>query len=266
MGQCTPAEKQEVELYALEYPEIQAELDSINEALGNYARSYEQTPPAHLKEKIAAAVKKAVTDAPKKEAKVIPLDTGTLAAAGRERIFKLLAAASIALLILSSAMNYRFYSQLNDTEGQLATLKSERDNMTAQMQEQKNSLAEVQKVMEVWSRDMQILKNPDLVPMEMKGMPIAPDAKAMAYLDNKTKDVYLEVDKLPRAPEGMQYQFWAIINGKPVSAGMIDLCEQPDTCGILKMTNMDAHAFAISLEKKGGSEQPQGNIYLAYGL
>jgi hypothetical protein len=265
MGQCTPAEKQEVELNALQYPEIQAELDSINEALGNYALVNEQAPPAYLKEKIAAAVKKAVTEGPKKkEAKVITMDTRVVAA--RERMFKFLAAASIALLILSSAMNYRFYSRLNDTEDQLSALQSVRDTMAGKMQNQQNDLAQMQKVMEVWKQDMEILKNPDLVPMEMKGMPVAPDARAMAYLDSKTKNVYLEVDKLPKAPEGMQYQFWAIVNGKPVSAGMIDLCEQPDTCGIHKMINMDAHAFAISLEKKGGSEQPQGSIYVAYGI
>ncbi len=47
-------------------------------------------------------------------------------------------------------------------------------------------------------------------------------------------------------------QLWAIVEGKPVDAGMIDACS-----GLCKMKNIsNASAFAITLEKRGGSPTP----------
>ncbi len=62
------------------------------------------------------------------------------------------------------------------------------------------------------------------------------------------KKVYIEVDKLPTAPQGMQYQLWAIVDGKPVSEGMLG-----PGGGLHRMIDVDnAQAFAVTLEKQGG--------------
>ena len=266
LGQCNAAEKELVEKMAVQHADVREELDAAIHALESYLLSNEQTPPAGLKEKIAAALKDEMSEV-KKEAKVINLNAGKEnSSADSNRIFKFLAAASIVLLIMSSIMNYHFNSRLQETQDKLAQLKTEKDVLSGEIEVQKNNNWLMEKKMEVWEKDMAVLKKPGLVPMEMKGMPVAPEAKAMVYLDTKTNDVYLEINNLPKAPEGMQYQLWAIMKGKPVNAGMIELCEQPDTCGIHKMTTMDAHAFAISLEKKGGSETPQGSIYAGFGI
>ncbi|MDQ0065658.1 anti-sigma factor [Chryseobacterium lathyri] len=54
-----------------------------------------------------------------------------------------------------------------------------------------------------------------------------------------------------KAPEGMQYQLWAIADGKPVSAGVYteEKNSKNSSCHIPK-----AQAFAITLEKQNGSE------------
>ena len=60
---------------------------------------------------------------------------------------------------------------------------------------------------------------------------------------------------LPSVPEGMQYQLWAIIDGKPVDAGMIST--EKGIYHIQKMKSFGrAEAFAITLEKAGGSPTP----------
>ena len=106
-----------------------------------------------------------------------------------------------------------------------------------------------------------LLKKPGMSSVELKGMEVAPDAKAMAYANTKTGEVYLEIMHLPAAPDGMQYQFWGIVDSKPVSAGMIPLTG--DTTGIHPMTKVvNASAYAISLEPMGGSQQPTGKIYV----
>ena len=51
----------------------------------------------------------------------------------------------------------------------------------------------------------------------------------------------------------MQYQLWALVDGKPVSAGMYSA--EKDTKEILANIPK-AQAFAITLEKQGGSTSP----------
>jgi anti-sigma-K factor RskA len=57
---------------------------------------------------------------------------------------------------------------------------------------------------------------------------------------------------MDKIPPGKQYQLWAIVDGKPVDAGMVGDCE-----GLCKMKVINrAEAFAITLEKEGGSSAP----------
>ncbi len=74
-----------------------------------------------------------------------------------------------------------------------------------------------------------------------------------AFWNKNTKEVFITVNKLPIAGTGKQYQLWAIVDGKPVDAGMID-----NNCTtICKMKNIpNAQAFAITLEQSGGSPAP----------
>jgi len=58
--------------------------------------------------------------------------------------------------------------------------------------------------------------------------------------------------KMDSLPGDKQYQLWAIVDGKPVSAGLIEDCN-----GLCKMTNVPkASMFAITIEPKGGSAAP----------
>ena len=60
---------------------------------------------------------------------------------------------------------------------------------------------------------------------------------------------------MPAAPTGKQYQLWAIVDGSPVDAGMITT--DKGSYSIQKMKSFGkADAFAITLEKTGGSPTP----------
>ena len=88
--------------------------------------------------------------------------------------------------------------------------------------------------------------------IQLKGVEKHPGMLANVIWDNKYI-VHLSVENLPKAPQGKQYQLWAIVDGKPVNVGMYK-----DSEG--KMQEMkvikSAQAFAITLEKEGGSEAP----------
>ncbi len=60
------------------------------------------------------------------------------------------------------------------------------------------------------------------------------------------------VENLPTPPTDKQYQLWALVDGKPVDAGMITDLE--DLQAMKEMP--EAQAFAITLEPKGGSVNP----------
>ena len=56
----------------------------------------------------------------------------------------------------------------------------------------------------------------------MKGQPVAPQSLTTVYWNKQTKDVFLLVNALPKAAAGKQYQLWAIVDGVPVDAGMLN--------------------------------------------
>ena len=86
----------------------------------------------------------------------------------------------------------------------------------------------------------------------MPGVPGKETSLTTVFWNKNTKDVYLLANKLPQAAEGKQYQLWALVDGKPVDAGLLEDCN-----GVCKLKNIPkAQAFAITLEDKGGSASP----------
>jgi anti-sigma-K factor RskA len=63
----------------------------------------------------------------------------------------------------------------------------------------------------------------------------------------------LNVDKLPMPPSDKQYQLWALKDGKPYDAGVFDMTGDMH---MMPVKIGEADAFAVTLEKKGGSPTP----------
>jgi anti-sigma-K factor RskA len=105
-------------------------------------------------------------------------------------------------------------------------------------------------------KTIDMMKDPAMYIVKMPAVANSPDPKSATtvYWDTRTKDVYLAINNLPKPEENQQYQLWAMVDGKPVDAGII---EMKDGSGMIKMKNIPtAEAFAITLEKKGGSSAP----------
>jgi anti-sigma-K factor RskA len=68
---------------------------------------------------------------------------------------------------------------------------------------------------------------------------------------------------MPELPSDAQYQLWALIDGKPADLGVFNT---PKDKVFLKMKNTQkADAFAITIEKKGGSVSPTLVKMQSYG-
>jgi anti-sigma-K factor RskA len=258
LGLNTDEEKLEFENLAIHHPELLTEAQAIRDSLEGYARMYSKTPPASIKSKIWEAIStvQETQNSSRQAPPVIRLQATEMSS----RRFSYAAAAVLLFLVGSIALNFIFYTGWKRSEQTLLALSTENSFMASRLKIQRTGLLQMQ-------HDLVILQKADLIKMEMKGAGPATDAKAMVYCDAKTNEIFLDIKKLPAPPDSMQYQFWAIVKGKPVDAGMIELCAVPDTCGIHKMTSIpDAHAFAISLERKGGNPEPKGAIYASYGI
>ena len=255
MGLASAEEAKLVADMVARYPEVKTELNAIEASMEKFDQQNAIEPPVHLKEQILSKVSGSKFLAPgsengKNDAKVV-----SIAPQKESNVFKY--AAAILFLIAAAAGIYILVleSELENRGNAVASLDVQNDSLMRELDSNRVHVTELQS-------QIAILSAPGMKSIELKGMAdVAPDAKAMAYANTATGEVYLEIMNLPAAPEGMQYQFWGIVDSKPVDAGVIPL--EGDLAGIHPMgTVPNAAAYAISLEPKGGSQQPQGKIYV----
>lgn len=280
LGTVSPQEKQEVECMSHIYPEIKEELMRTESALEQYALKHQTPPPASLKEMLFAQMNfDEVTEEPesaesdisepvtlvqgdddnkikkllvetdfKAEENQTVVDAGVNTNAGATVIYpswaKFAAAASILFAVL-------FGWSVMQNSG----LKKEKEDYATSMEAMKSDMEVLKKDVEYGQTLASLYRDPSYKVVRMAGLEKSPESAVAAIWDTKTNDVLLDVQKLPAAPEGKQYQLWTIVNGKPVDMGVLD---QEFTKKLLKMkqANPGAVAFAITLEKTGGSPSP----------
>jgi anti-sigma-K factor RskA len=269
MGLASSEEAKLVVEMTARYPDVKAELEAIEASMENFDQQNAVTPPDHLKAKILSQLTTPATSAPKVivseqkafGGKVLPLNNGAKPEAKQSSFYKYAAAVAFLLVVGCVWYAYDLRQTLESKEAQIEEMNRANEVMVAVLARVDSMYQTENKENLALLDEVQLLKKPGMKTVELKGMEIAPDAKAMVYANTATGDSYLEIMNLPAAPEGMQYQFWGIVNGKPVDAGMIPLEENIDGIHPMK-TVPNAVAYAISLEPKGGSEQPQGQIFV----
>jgi Anti-sigma-K factor rskA len=158
---------------------------------------------------------------------------------------KYVAAASIALLLGSAVVHMVTYNKYNTASNALA--KAEKEIVA-----NNNELAALKDQIDIPlnnSAQSVVLKS-------TANAPANSNASAKIFWIKNTNEVYVEPSGLPDVPKGFQYQLWAIVDGKPVSGGMI-IYDKSKKYNIQKMKSFGkAQAFAITLEKEGGSPTP----------
>jgi len=268
LGTVSPQEKQEVECMSHIYPEIKEELLRTERALEEYALKHQTPPPASLKEEIFAQMnfEKAEDEAPETytpdvekriETSVPVVPTASTEPKIIENAFertetrevvpfwaKLAVAASILLAIFAgwSAV------QMTEYKGSNEQLAAELGSLRGEVNGMKSSLAYNASLAEMY-------RSPNYKVVKMAGLPKSPESAVAALWNKQTNEVMLDVQNLPAAPAGKQYQLWTIVGDKPVDMGMLD---NQFSGKVLKMKNSQpgAVAFAITLEKEGGVPSP----------
>ncbi|MEO7120427.1 MAG: anti-sigma factor [Ginsengibacter sp.] len=244
LGLSSPEETLQVEQALNLHPEVKQELNSIELSLESYARAHAIKPSSSVKDNILAHISTS-------DNKVVPFGSkGNLTTDQRiigqkiyriPSFFKLAAAAMLILLIGSIIFNYSYYNKYKNANSDLAM---------AQEQIKQNQDTNL-----TMKNELNVVSDKNARPVVLNGTPHAPDALAKIYWMKNTGEVYVDPTNLPGVPEGKQYQLWAIVDGKPVDAGMIST--EKGIYHIQKMKSFGAaQAFAITLEKAGGSPTP----------
>lgn len=236
LGMCSAEEAREVEAMCSKYPEVKAELTAIQESINQYAAAHSKAPKAQTRENILNEIA-ALEESQQFTKPTVPLFSSRLAIA-----------ASFILLSLSLIGNIVFYSRWKSANEEVIALNSEKQQLADNMKTNQVKL-------ENMHNDMAILANPYTMKVMMKGVEKSPNSMAMIYWNQQSKEVFIELKSLPMPEQGKQYQLWAIVDGKPVDAGMITMTEGDSS--LHKMKDFEtAQAFAITLENEGGSPSP----------
>lgn len=246
-GLTSVEETAQVAGYMQLYPEVLAAVHEIEDSLETYAQAKSIKPDPSLKLKIFASL-------PEEEPSVLLPQPS----ASENKVVKMqpylkwIAAASIILTLGSGLLNYQFYQQNNSLGKQLQQLQDE--------------LSFAKQGMNGLKQDLNIVQSKYSESIRLNGLNETPDAVAKIFWLKNTGEVYIDPSNLPDIPSGKQFQLWAIVDGKPVDAGLIITSSNGSKFRIQKMKTFGkAQAFAITIEKEGGSISPTLNKMVVMG-
>jgi anti-sigma-K factor RskA len=245
----TEREREEVIAMAQAYPQIQAELDALEEGMFAFDTLTGKQPSSQVKDKLFAALEEDFQEqspestasektAPVKETKVVKVSTW--------RPFAI--AASLVAIMASSAAIY-YAQKFYETDEKFTALVLDQQVMADNLNKANLEFEETE------SRLDRIVAG-DFLRVEMKGeaLPMQKDAKVDVFWDQNAQEVFVAVNNLNSLSDEFDYQLWAIGEDGPIGIGLVN----PGEKFTLQQMNAvaAAGAFAITIEPKGGSESP----------
>ncbi len=232
-GTLNEQEMQGIQCLAQTYPEIQTELQKLQKSLEKYVFLHERTPPPLLKEKLFAQM--TFDDEPADE----ELITDELPKG--KQLFPTWGVVSVAASVLLIAAVGWLFTQNNSLKNTNDTLAKKVETIEANNMKNANLLA--------------AYGNPENKIITLKGLEKAKEGSVTIFWNQANNQVALRVNNLPQPAADEQYQLWTIVDGNPVDMGVLDNDFQEKLLA-MKAVRGKPVAFAITLEKAGGSPTP----------
>lgn len=255
LGMLPEEEAVKIEQLSKIFPEVEEEIERITESLQGFADNASIAPSPSVKEDLMSKLKglKALenTDG---VADVVPIyraqsetdKAPVVSLPQRSARFPLWAAASLLGILLSLGVIGYLLSENKKNNDQLVSSRLQINTLQRQLSGQ-------QQEMTAYSQTLQMMQNADYRKIDLLNIPGKASGHAQVMWNTKTHEVFLAGVSLPAPPSGKQYQLWAIVDGKPVDAGVMHEIKNVAQ----KMKTFDrAEAFAISIEKEGGNPTP----------
>lgn len=222
------------------FPEIEEEINSISNTLLDTAAMSERSPSPELRNKVLGRLQelgKVEEKAP--QAPVVTIETHKDRQARSP--WNYAAAAAVAGLLILSGYLFRIQS----------VAKQDNERLTTQVRSLEQKVAANNLDIKRSAEMLDMYRSNNYKKILLRQLPGGSPVEVRLFWDTQTNYVYMGEMNLPAPPSDKQYQLWAIVNGKPVDAGMINGQQ------LQKMKAFpQADAFAITLEKRGGSPVP----------
>ncbi len=237
-GILSDLERKNVEDNLVQYPALRAELLAIEQLQEKFLQKVALRPGTSVKEKLFASL-----DHRDAETKIIPLTTHT----NNSLVWKYAVVASLSLAVVTSYLAYSYRERWITSVISLNNLIAQNQQIAQDYNVVNNRINQIEK-------NVQVLNDPSFQRVVMAGTANAPEAKAFVYWNEESKEVYLSLQSMRELSQENQYQLWAIVDGKPVDAGVFD----GNLAGLLKMKDIGtgAGAFAVTIEPRGGKTSP----------
>jgi Anti-sigma-K factor rskA len=247
IGGTTNEESAKVLQAFINWPDVKEQVNDLEKTMEAYAFSEAITPSPSAKEKIASSLNIGKTKIAKanivtqnNETKIVSISP-----------WRNIAAASIALLIGSGIFNGIYFSKYKDA--------------STKYEESEKTIASLHANLSDEANEMNVIRSKYSLPLKLKPDVAPKDADAKIYWLTNTGEIYIDPSNLPSTPKGMQYQLWAIVDGKAIDAGLIVSKD-----GKLRMQKMKtfgkAQAFAVTLEVEGGVVASKEKPYVIVSL
>lgn len=239
LGELPQEEVLKVEKIASEHKEVRDEISNIEHTLEGLAFKAAVKPGDEVRQKIMQEVEQREQQG--QHAKVVTMSS----APAKTGLLKYAVAASVTIALVSSFLAYSYWNKWKSAQLEL-------NNLVAQNQRVAQDYNTVNQKLEQIEHDFEIVSDTSYRKIALPGTENAPQAFASIYWNTKSEEVYLSIQHLKELSSEQQYQLWAIIDGKPVDAGVFNVKD-----GLLKMKRIaGASAFAVTIEPKGGSSNP----------
>jgi anti-sigma-K factor RskA len=268
LGTVSPQEKQEVECMSHIYPEIKEELLRAESALEEYALKHQTAPPASIKESLFAKLNfegPVPQDETTEEEKIketlsediregravdIPVSADIDESRVISDAFATPQVSTVtpfwAKLAVAASLSLALFAGWSVTK--MSDLRKTNEVLALQVDSIKTDVAYTAQLAGLY-------RDPRFKVVHLSGLKKSPQSSVSAFWNQQTNEVMLDIQKLPPAPAGKQYQLWSIVDEVPVDLGMLD--EQFENKLLrMKNTKNGSVAFAITLEKQGGNPTP----------
>lgn len=234
-GELSEEQNLEVQHYALQYPEIQQEIEEIEAAI------------LELTQSVSPGLSNESFENIKKEiGQVIPFVPS--ASSPRKPWVSYLGWAA-SLLFAAGAL--WMYMQNTELKSVIEVVTNEKQSLEEQIIEVRNDKTNSEEL-------LRSLREQSVEVVALGGQTVSPDSYAKVYWNRNTKRLFVDTQGLPEPPEGYTYQVWSLkLNPlTPTSIGLLDGIAESET-KVFELENPNSsEAFGITLEPEGGSESP----------
>ena len=247
IGATTPEETSAVEAALRADPELAAEVSAFRDAATVMATATPVAPSSALKAQLMAAVASSPTAAGGRATGASQRPILTSEAPRRPAWQPIALAASLLVAVGLGANTFRLRGELDRVRASVAAL----DTQLQSRERTLNTLLEAE-------RDLHVVYLQSEAGAAGPGMQF--------FWNTKQGSAVAHVFRLNSAPDGRDYQIWALVDGKPVSLSVFN--SDADGRALVERFTLPAStagvsAVLVSLEPKGGSVQPTTTPFLA---